>query len=106
MAIPKLISVPIKIYSVSFLSFALERSPNLKTDLAAISKPIALHWFNRMKANTKSRSNTPIYLPALSNESSDLSSSKFHLLNIIFIITDETNVMMSMESSNNIDSVE
>jgi|GEM_PF-1738403 hypothetical protein len=40
---PKLSKVPIKIYSVSFLSFALERSPNRNTDLAAISKPIAYH---------------------------------------------------------------
>lgn len=40
---PKLIKVPIKIYSVSFLSLALERSLNLKTDLAAISNPMELH---------------------------------------------------------------
>jgi uncharacterized membrane protein len=40
---PKLIKDPISIYSVNFRSLALERSPNLNTDLAAISSPIAPH---------------------------------------------------------------
>ena len=40
-AIPKLNKVPIKIYSVNFLSFDDVKSPNLKTDFAASRKPIA-----------------------------------------------------------------
>lgn len=93
---PKLIKVPIRIYSVSFLPIALERSLNINTDFAAISNPIALYWFNRMNPKTKRRSNIPIYLPAFSNESSDLSSSIFHLHIMTFTMTDETKVIASM----------
>ena len=38
---PKLNKVPIKMYSVSFLSFDDVKSPNLKTDFAANKNPIA-----------------------------------------------------------------
>ncbi len=37
---PKLSKVPINIYSVRLLSFALDKSPNLNTDFAASKKPI------------------------------------------------------------------
>ena len=39
MAIPKLNSVPIRMYSVSLISWFLVKSPNLKTDFAANKKP-------------------------------------------------------------------
>ena len=70
MAIPKLNRVPKRMYSVSFRSLDSLRSPNLKTDFAANKKPTASQRLAKMNTKTKDRSNIPIYLPALSNESS------------------------------------
>ncbi len=69
-AIPKLKSVPNRIYSVGFRSLDSLRSPNLNTDFAAKKKPTASHRLANINIKTKDRSNIPIYLPALSNESS------------------------------------
>ena len=79
MASPKLIKVPMSLYSVSFLSLALERSPNLNTNFAVINKPIALHWLSKINPKTNKRSIISLYFPAFFSESSDRSSSKFHL---------------------------
>ena len=59
-AIPKLKSVPISTYSVSFLSFDSFRSPKRKTDFAARRNPIASHWPASTNVNTKSLSNIPM----------------------------------------------
>lgn len=67
-AIPKLRRVPIKIYSVSFLSLDSLRSPNLITDFAANKNPIASHLPNITNVKTKSLSKIPMYLPALSKD--------------------------------------
>ena len=53
MAMPKLMSVPIKMYSVSFRCLDSFKSPNLKTDFAVIKKPTASQWLNMMKIKTK-----------------------------------------------------
>ena len=63
-AIAKLSNVPISIYSVNFLSFALDKSPNLNTDFAVKRKPIPSQCPEMMKRKTNKRSKMPIYLPA------------------------------------------
>src|SRR5690554_5884729 len=65
--------VPIKIYSVSFRSLDSFKSPNRNTDLAAIKKPMASQLSVIMKTKTNNRSKIPIYLPAFSRDSSELS---------------------------------
>jgi len=72
-AIPKLNSVPNRIYSVSFRSLDSLRSPNRNTDFAANKKPTASHRFAKINTKTNDRSNIPMYFPALSYESSSAS---------------------------------
>ena len=48
-------------FKVLFFSFGLIRS----IDFAAIKKPIALNWFNKINVNTKNRSRKPIHCPTL-----------------------------------------
>ncbi len=72
MAAPKLNNVPIKTYSVSFLSLASFRSPNRKIDFAARRNPIAAHWLITIKIKTSIRSKNPIYFPALCKEAAIL----------------------------------
>lgn len=90
MANPKLTKVPIRKYSVSFLSFARERSLNRNTDLAAINQPIACHWFKTIKPNTNNRSITPIYFPACFKESFASSSSNFQEASESIIMIEDT----------------
>lgn len=73
MAIPKLKSVPNKMYSVSFRSLDSFKSPNLNTDFAANKNPTASHLLDTINIKTKDRSNIPIHFPALSSESSSAS---------------------------------
>ena len=56
MAIPKLNNVPIKMYSVGFLSCDSFKSPNRNTDLAANKKPIPSQLPVTTKIKTKRRS--------------------------------------------------
>ena len=87
MAMPKLIKVPINIYSVSFRSLVEVKSPNLNTDLAVIKKPTASQCPTMMNINTNRRSKIPIYFPASFKDS--LSSVYFeisHFVKMVLII--------------------
>lgn len=102
MAIPKLMSVPISMYSVSFLCLDSFKSPNLKTDLAVIKKPTASQWLNMMKIKTKIRSKMPIYLPASSRDSlSVVKASMFHLAKMVFMIIETGWVRNSKQTNSN-----
>ena len=102
MAMPKLMSVPIKMYSVSFRCLDFFKSPNLKTDFAVIKKPTASQWLNMMKIKTKIRSKIPIYLPASSNDwLSFVSFSMFHFAKIIFMIIETGTVKNNKQTNNN-----
>ena len=84
-------------YSVSFLSFDSFKSPKRNTDLAANKKPIPSQLPVITKMNTKMRSNMPMYLPALFNDSSSSSYKPLDQLDISsFITIPETTVMKSM----------
>ena len=86
MAMPKLIKVSIRIYSVSLRSLEADNSPNLNTDLAVIKKPTASQWPATRKIKTKRRSKMPIYFPASFNDLLFLVSLEiFHLEKIILI---------------------
>ena len=101
MAMPKLISVPIRMYSVSFLSFEAVKSPNLKTDFAVIKNPTASQWSVTMKIKTRRRSNIPMYLPASLRDSLSLVSLEiFHLEKIVFIIMEVGVVKNAMQITN------
>ena len=101
MAMPKLMSVPIKMYSVSFLCFDSFKSPNLKTDFAVIKKPTASQWLNMMKIKTKIRSKIPIYFPASSSDSLSLvNSSMFHFAKMVFIIMETVMVRNNKQTNN------
>ena len=69
-AIPKLNNVPMRMYSVSFLSFESFKSPKRNTDLAANRKPIASQCLVSINVKTNNLSNMPMYLPALLSDSS------------------------------------
>ena len=102
MAIPKLMSVPIKMYSVSFLCLDSFKSPNLKTDFAVIKKPTASQWLNIMKIKTRIRSKIPIYFPASSKDwLSFVSSSMFHFAKITFMMMETGMVRNSKQATNN-----
>ena len=73
MAIPKLSKVPIKTYSVNFLSFDSFKSPKRNIDFAAKMNPILPQFPIITKKNTNKSSSIQIYFPALSNEASLLS---------------------------------
>ena len=103
MAMPKLKSVPINMYSVSFRSLEAVKSPNLNTDFAVIKNPTASQWSTRIKIKTNSRSNIPIYFPAsLSDSLSFVSLEIFHLENIVFIIMEVGTVKNAIQIVNKI----
>src|SRR5690606_9243838 len=81
----KLIKVPSRIYSVSFLSLEFVRSPNLKIDLAANKYPIPSKKFTQIKITIQIRSRIQIYFPAsfresVSKDSSFSFNALYHLL--------------------------
>ena len=100
MAKPKLSSVPIRMYSVSFRSLAFDKSPKRNTDFAAIKKPTPSQWFVMINMNTKRRSRMPIYAPASANEASLLYSDKSHLDMMVFMMIEDTLVMHNILVTN------
>lgn len=74
-ALPMLKIVLKSMNPVSFRSFDSFKSPNLKTDFETNINPAASQRFAKTK--TKDRSNIPMYLPVLSNESSYASPLRF-----------------------------
>ncbi len=67
-AIPMLMIVLKSMNPVSFRSFDSFKSPNLRTDFETNINPAASQRLAKTK--TKERSNMPMFIPALSNESS------------------------------------
>lgn len=98
-AIPKLIKVPIKIYSVNFRCLDSFKSPNLNTDLAVIKKPTASQWSAIMKIKTNSRSKIPMYFPASFSDSfPSVNFEMFHFEKMVFMIIDTGRVKNNMQN--------
>ena len=72
-ALPMLKIVLKSMNPVSLRSLDSFKSPNLRADFETNINPTASQRFAKTNTKTKERSNMPMYLPALSNESSSAS---------------------------------